>query len=355
MKRQVRFTCVFLVLACVGSLSAIAASQFVNGDYDDFVLRPDVEGNHVGAHHGGILFVDGKYWWYGQSFRDKSARDGGDLTTDGVVMYSSTDLVNWKNEGVILACTPQGDLKGPMRFERAKIIYNDQTKKFVMWFHYVNAPGKHGFNIGEGDAGVATCDTINGTYEFHGYHRPLGSDMRVTDCTLFKDDDGKAYFIFDSGSPKKRGDRYQYIASLSDDYLKTTKVSKIPNSKRREAPAMIKKNGYYFLITSGLTSWNPNPTKVHRATNIWGPYEDLGNFCVGEKREITFNAQSTYILELQDKPGSYVFMGDRWNRENMKRSAHIWLPLEFPTQDTVSMRYHKEWDTSIFDVGDTLK
>ena len=94
---------------------------------------------------------------------------------------------------------------------------------------------------------------------------------------------------------------------------------------------------------------------MHRATNIWGPYEDLGNFCVGEKREITFNAQSTYILELQDKPGSYVFMGDRWNRENMKRSAHIWLPLEFPTQDTVSMRYHKEWDTSIFDVGDTLK
>ena len=118
---------------------------------------------------------------------------------------------------------------------------------------------------------------------------------------------------------------------------------------------MIKRNGYYFLITSGVSGWAPNAAKCHRATNIWGPYEDLGNFCVGKEANRTFNAQSTYVFELHDKPGSYVFMGDRWNRENMNRSAHIWLPLEFPTKDTVRMQYHEVWDMSVFNGQESRK
>ncbi len=338
-----------LILILFASPACKTAVRFENGGTGDFVLRPDANGNHVGAHHGGIIFVDGKYWWYGQTFRRLSAKRGGAATDVGVVMYSSEDLHRWRYEGVILGCQPSGALKGPMRFERVKIIYNEHTKKFVMWFHYVQHPGNHGVKPGTGDAGVASCDTINGTYEWHGYNRPLGSDMTVKDCTLFKDEDGKAYFIFDSYPMDRSTPRCVYIALLSADYLETIEVRKIPNAVKREAPAMIKRNGYYFVITSGASGWGPNAAKCHRATNIWGPYEDLGNFCSGEKKNITFNAQSTYLFELHDKPGSYVFMGDRWNRGNMKRSAHIWLPLEFPSRDTVRMQYHKEWDTSILD------
>jgi len=66
--------------------------------------------------------------------------------------------------------------------------------------------------------------------------------MTVKDCTLFKDDDGKAYFIFDSYPTDRSRTRCIHIARLSDDYLKTVEVRKIPNAEDREAPAMIKKN-----------------------------------------------------------------------------------------------------------------
>ena len=317
---------------------------FRNGDYQDLVPRLDSDGNHIAAHSGGIIFMNGKYWWYGQTLQEEPQWKHGGATRIGVVMYSSPNLLAWKYEGVILPCQPSEDLDGPLRFERPKIIYNEKTGKFVMWCHYVARPGDHGVKAGTADAGVASCNTINGIYQWHGYHRPLRPDMTVKDCTLFKDKDATAYFIFDSYPADRSKERCIHIARLSDDYLKEVEVREIPGTERREAPAMFKKDGYYFLITSGVSGWDPNAAKCHRATNIWGPYEELGNFCVGEQRDITFNAQSAYVFELHDAPGCFVFMGDRWRQSNMKQSTHIWLPLEFPTKNTVRMRYFKQWD-----------
>jgi len=330
----------FGLLLCFAQAAEIAS--FNNGDYGECVPQLDSHGKHIAAFSGGIIFAAGKYWWYGQTLLDKPLKNQEGATDTGVVMYSSTNLHDWKNEGVILPCQPSGELQGPMRFERPKIIYNDKTKNFVLWCHYVRRPGVHGVEPGTADAGVATCDKINGTYKWQGIQRPLGPNMTVKDCTLFKDDDGTAYFIFDSYPTDRSKERCLHIARLSDDYLKVVEVRWIDGAERREAPAMIKREGFYFLISSGVSGWKPNAAKCHRATNIWGPYDDLGNFCVGEKSEITFNAQSAYIFELHDAPGWFVFMGDRWQRSDMKRSAHIWLPLEFPTKDTVRMRYFKQ-------------
>ncbi len=344
-----------LVLSVIFALptppAGMAAEKIENGGFTDFAVRPDVAGNHVEAHHGGIIFADGKYWWYGQTFRDVPQRKGvWPATNRGVEMYSSERLVHWKYEGVVLACQPSGDLEGPMRFERAKILYNERTQKYVMWFHYIGKDpvDRDVVRIGRAEAGVASCDKINGVYKWHGYHRPLGPKMTVKDCTLFKDEDGQAYFIFDSYPTDRSTTRCIHIARLSDDYLKTTEVRKIPNTERREAPAMIKRNGYYFLITSGVSGFTPNAGKHFRARSILGPYEDLGNFCRGPRSEITFNSQSTFVLELQDKPGAFIFMGDRWNRENMRYSSHVWLPLEFPSDGTVAMQYHRSLDMSSF-------
>jgi len=350
MKTMMNKLSLLLIFFLLTPLAATAADTFKNGDFADCVVCPDANGNHVEVHHGGIIFVDGRYWWYGQTFhRVPKGRGIWPATKTGVVMYSSENLFGWKYEGVILACQPSGDLEGPMRFERAKILYNDKTKRFVMWFHYIGKNPPNVVNVGTADAGVASCDKINGTYKWHGYQRPLGPKMTVKDCTLFEDEDGQGYFIFDSYPTDRSTTRCIHIARLSDDYLRTTEIRKIPNAERREAPALIKKNGYYFLITSGVSGFTPNAGKYFRARNIFGPYEDLGNFCRGPRSEITFNSQSTFVLELNDRPGSFIFSGDRWNRENMRYSSHIWLPLEFPTRDTVEMRYQQEWDMRFFD------
>jgi hypothetical protein len=70
-----------------------------------------------------------------------------------------------------------------------------------MWFHHVGYPGDHGQEIGTADAGVAVSDTVNGQYTFLGIQRPIDAKGAVKDSTLFKDDDGSGYFIYDRVVP----------------------------------------------------------------------------------------------------------------------------------------------------------
>ena len=153
--------------------------KWVNGNFDEFIDWYDTDENIINASDGGIIYADGKYHWYGQALRDLPENADillhGGVTTTGIIMYESDDLYNWRYEGVILPCSddPSSELYAPMRFERPKIIYNDKTKQYVLWCHYVRYPGKHGFEAGQGEAGIAVCDTVNGTYRWVGAMRPI--------------------------------------------------------------------------------------------------------------------------------------------------------------------------------------
>jgi hypothetical protein len=337
-----------------GTAGGPAASQtpvFENGALTDHVPWRDTEGNLINAHDGGIIYADGAYHWYGLALRPLpavSGPDGGQKTTVGVVMYRSSDLNHWAYEGVVLASSsdPKNPLYGPMRFERPKIIYNDRTKQYVMWFHFVSYPGDHGNGPTQGEAGVATCDRVNGTYQFRGLTRPLGEDGIVRDSTQFKDDDGSAYFIYDrdvrQAGPKFG--RVLHIVKLSDDYLSCTDTFyKIENAAKREAPVMIKRHGYYYLVTSGMTGWAFNESNYYRATRVLGPYEELGDPFLGEGRETTYNAQGTYAFPVQGRPDEWIMMLERHNTDRMTDSSYIWLPVTFTPDDRIEFHYLPEW------------
>lgn len=87
----------------------------------------------------------------------------GEDKTDGtyfqnVNCYSSSDLVQWSYVGALLSRTDSGDL-GPERVvERPKVIYNDSTKKYVLYAHIDSS------NYGEAKVGVATGDSVCGKY-----------------------------------------------------------------------------------------------------------------------------------------------------------------------------------------------
>lgn len=331
-------------------IAAGTYDKFNNGAPADHVKWLDTSGNLINAHDGGIIYAEGKYHWYGMAVRPMSVKKGGQKTTVGVVMYSSTDLYNWDYEGVILECStdPKSPLYGPMRFERPKIIYNERTKNYVLWCHYVQYPGDHTDKPGGGEAGVASCGTVNGKYTFHGTVRPIDDKGIVRDSTLYQDDDGSAYFIYDrdpgGNLPPPDYGRVMHIVKLSDDYLKPTATHyKIEAAAGREAAVMIKRNGYYFLITSGLTSWRFNPAKYFRAENIFGPYTAVGDPCVGELTETTFNSQGTQAFTVQGKPDQFIFLSERHNQEVMSDSSFIFLPVHFPTPSTLELRYLPEW------------
>ena len=157
------------------------------------------------------------------------------------------------------------------------------------------------------------------------------------DMTLFVDDDGTAWHIYSSEENSTL-----HISELSDDYLSHTgRYVRLFPGRFMEAPAMFKRDGKYYLMMSGCTGWAPNAARSAVAESILGPWQELGNPCVGADSNTTFRSQSTYILKLPGKD-RYVYMGDRWNPENPVDGRYIWLPVEF--EDGVfRIRWQDRW------------
>lgn len=147
-------------------------------------------GKHVQAHGAGMVQVGSTYYMIGE---DKT----GGSAFQNVNCYSSTNLVEWTYVGALLSQTSGGDL-GPNRVvERPKVIYNDATKKYVMYLHIDNS------GYSEAKVGVATSDTVCGKYTYLKSFRPLNFESR--DIGLFKDDDGAGYLLTEDVSSMKRG------------------------------------------------------------------------------------------------------------------------------------------------------
>lgn len=320
--------------------------NFKNGKLEEFVPWYDEAGNIINASDGGIIYAEGKYHWYGMALRPlpKGAEGtGGQTTTTGVVMYESEDLYHWHYEGVILPCSadPEDDLYAPMRFERPKIIYNDKTGKYVLWCHFVKYPGDHGFTEGTAEAGAAVCDTVNGSYTWLGYTRPVDGKGLVRDCTVFKDRDGSAYFVYDRQVGE---DRCLHIVRLSEDYLSfTSEYRRLDVAFWREAATLVYYDGYYFCITSDLTSWAANQAKYFRSKELFGPWEDMGDPCIGDHTHTTFHSQSTWIFKVEGKENLYIHMAERHNTDNFERCSYIWLPITFHQDHTLSLSYREQW------------
>jgi hypothetical protein len=144
------------------------------------------------------------------------------------------------------------------------------------------------------------------------------------DMNLFADDDGKAYTFYAS-----EGNWTMYVVRLNDEYTgpETPMVQdktwvRILVRKMREAPAPFKYGKRYYLITSACTGWAPNAADYAVADNILGPWESKGNPCTGPEAELTFRSQSTCVLPVMGKPGSFIFMADRWMPRQLSDSRY---------------------------------
>ncbi|KAF4810333.1 hypothetical protein CGCSCA5_v010677 [Colletotrichum siamense] len=272
-------------------------------------------GRHIQAHGAGITKVGSTYYMIGEDKTEGSA-------FQNVNCYSSTNLVEWTYVGALLSRTASGDL-GPNRVvERPKVIYNSSTRKYVMYLHIDSS------NYGEAKVGVATSDTVCGKYTYISSWRPLGFESR--DIGLFQDDNGSAYLLTEDRPNGLRIDALtsDYLNVTSNVYLWTTNI---------ESPAILKRNGYYFMFGSKLTGWNPNDNVYSYATSLSGPWSSWATFApVGSN---TFTSQTSYILPVGDM---VIYMGDRWFSTNLMRSTYIWLPLTI-SGTTITLADRVNW------------
>lgn len=352
------------------NIDTTAGTTFNN--FTPGTLWPDDKGVHINAHGGGMLDYGGKYYWFGEH---KVAGPKGNSAQVGVHCYSSTDLYNWKDEGISLPVSNDSasDITKGCVLERPKVVYNKLTKKFVMWFH-LELKGR---GYAAARAGVATADKVTGPYTFLKSYRPnagklpyyptgtpeaekvncaapasksdsffcqdMPGGQMARDMTVYVDDDGKAYHIFSSEE-----NFTLHIAELTDDYTgHTGKFSRVYIGHQTEAPALFKKDGIYYMIGSGCTGWAPNAARWFTAKNLFGPWTYNGNPCKGEGADLTYGGQSTYILPVRGKKDAFIFMADKWTPKDAIDGRYLWLPIQFK-EGKPEINWLDKWNLSVF-------
>lgn len=375
--RTLYFFYVFAVVLCLGTQNSAALNSIEPGKQ-----WLDNRKISINAHGGGLLFVNGIYYWYGEH-KEPSASG---LSRVGFDCYSSTNLTDWKYRGVALSVAPEGassEIVSGCIMERPKVVYNRQTKKYVMWFHLE----LKGQGYSSARAGIATSDTPDGTFRYVGsvrsnpgiypqnmtaqqknseikptdfsktwtpewldaikngmfVRRDLPQGQMSRDMTIFVDDNGKAYHIYAS----EENFTIQ-IAELTDDYLSYTgRYVRVLPGGHNEAPTVLKRKGKYYLITSGCTGWAPNAARMAVADSIFGEWKELGNPCTGENADTTFGSQGTFIQKVEGKKDLYIFMADRWNPQRLIDSRYVWLPVLFKN-GIPQIKWFDSWKISDF-------
>jgi hypothetical protein len=111
----------------------------------------------------------------------------------------------------------------------------------------------------------------------------------------------------------------------------------------REAPAMFKYNGTYYMVTSGCTGWDPNPGSYAYAKNPMGPWTTVNNPFTDSGSNTSYRTQPTCVFAVDAAAGKYIYMGDRWNSGDLSESRYVWLPVEFLSGNRIALRSYTDW------------
>lgn len=264
----------------------------------------DTKGSRIQAHGGSVMFLDGIYYWYGENKEKTNGK--GDIWHWGVRCYTSKDLYNWEDEGLIIE-PDTGDITSSLHptamMDRPHIIYNAVTKKFVCWLKIMNRNGSQ-------TETVLTADYILGPYtKVREGLKPL--NMSAGDFDLAVAPDGKAYYYFE------RVHSETICADLTPDYTDVTGYysTHFPHSGPpyvREATAHFMRKGKHYLITSGTSGYLPNPSEVAVADTWHGPFRVLGNPHPDDRSDTSYHSQISSVFKVPGKKDLYIACADRW-------------------------------------------
>ncbi len=306
------------------------------------IFYKDTDGNPIYSQGGGIFKFGDTYYWYGVHYIEAETYAAnpaaGKLSTDifaGFSCYSSTDLVNWKNEGDVMTdvdVPASMDGKALSWIGRMGVAFNRNTQKYVLVSQIVFGGGAVNKLF------YATGDSPSGKFVFdHVDMNPPFVNNGTGDQTIFQDDDGKAYLICSSAS----GRANIYVAPLDDrDFLsiKLTPENTTPDGKLKpvysgagmEGNCMFKYNGNYYIASSDLYGWNSSNCYVIQASNILGPYSPRYNL-EGTQQNYCHNSQTGFFVTVNGTAGTTViFAGDRWSDFAANGIGYNeWMPLSF--------------------------
>lgn len=274
----------------------------------------DKNGNRIQAYGASLFYENGTYYWYGEN---KKKTDGtSDIWHWGVRCYCSEDLYNWDDMGLIIP--PDLDdvdsaLYPNSMMDRPHIVHNRKTGDYVCWVKIMHRDGSQ-------SATILAAPKITGPYEIVKTHfYPLG--MSAGDFDIQIDDDGRAYYFFEKVHSEL------ICADLTADYFDVTGryTSHFPHPAPpyvREAPAVFRRAGKKYIITSGTTGYYPNSSEIAVSDSWHGPYRVLGDPHVNDKSRTSFHSQISSVFKVPDRD-VYIALADRWlpEKQNYKYSV----------------------------------
>ena len=275
----------------------------------------------VNAHGSCIVKEGDLYYLFGECHTDTSN------AFVGFSCYSSSDLMNWKFEKMVLPVQSDGLLKPNRIGERVKVMKCPATGEFVMYMHTDD------LKYTDPRVGYATSKTINGTYQFQGELLQHGKYIRKWDLGTFQDTDGKGYLLTHSG----------FIYELSADYKSINRL--VINEKLDgESPAICKSKGVYFWMFSHRSSWERNDNFYLTATSLEGPWTNKGLFA--PEGTLTWNSQCSFVLPVVSKNDTlWMYMGDRWSYPRQGSAAtYVWQPITLKGNQLSIPSFLENWN-----------
>lgn len=263
----------------------------------------DTKGERIQAHGACVYYEDGVYYWIGEDKSHTSKK--GKIWTWGIHCYSSTDLCNWTDEGLIVPPNTEDKhsvLHPYRKLDRPHLMRNPHTGKYVMWVKYCD--DKPHFT-------VLTAECLKGPYtivqeELYAYGCKCG------DFDLAQDKkSGQGYLFFEADHDKVLGCR------LSEDYCDVSgdAVPIYENMKpplTREGITHLERNGKHYILSSGMTGYMPNPSEAAIADDFLGPYTVQGDPHVNDSSSASFNSQISGVFKVEGKDDFYIAVADRW-------------------------------------------
>jgi hypothetical protein len=307
----------------------------------------DNNGVHINAHGGNVIYFKKTYYWYGEhKIEGKSEAQFADA---GVHCYSSKDLMNWKDEGIVLPVNyadTTAELAYGCILERPKVIYEKQQKIFILYFKYY----PKGTGYLKGYIGMAKSKKPNGPFVYSGKFLGGSSDFGTGDFSMFENVDGNIYHL-----TVRKPDKTFVIGRLDKTKLAPAgqyePVKGI--TKHTEAPAVVWHDNKYYILGSGSSGFKPNKARSFVTDSLNGTYTELGNPCEGKNphngigADTTFGAQINYILKVEGKKNAYIAMLDIWKPDQPIKGLYIWLPLVFEN-GMPKIRWRDSWNLNVF-------
>ncbi|KAF2294726.1 hypothetical protein GH714_015735 [Hevea brasiliensis] len=221
----------------------------------------DTEGNPIQAHGGGILYdeMSKTYYWYGE-YKDGPTYHAHKKGAARPFKYGSAHLVGFFNH-----VTGAGG-------SNVNPLLSILIPKLALLMITLGDQGPSGgFSnpvpvVGQGKVYIDEKGSLSAeeTNETHALHK---SNVLERPKVIYNDRTGK-YVMW------MHIDDANYTKAAVEDYLDVHNVvRRILVGQHREAPALFKHQGTYYMITSGCTGWAPNEALAHAAESVMGPWE----------------------------------------------------------------------------------